>query len=533
MKKLTAITVLLVVAMFAFAACNRTADQPAPGTGDQGGQQAQGGQAAQGGQEATAGGTVYVLMPSLPTTLDPVGPNIQPASQVNVQIYETLFVQVGSEAVITPLLAESYSFDNPAALRIQLRQGVYFHNGERFTAEDAAFSIMRSVESPHSRAMIDMVSSVDVIGEYEIVVNTYFPFAPIISHLTHPAISMVSRAAVEHYGEDDFGANPVGSGPFRFVNHAAGDRIELTRFDGYWGAAPAYENLTFRMVPEAANRLIEVQTGHAHIAYGISATDVPVAEGDARVNLVRQQTFSLTYLGFNTTKAPFDDVRVRQAIAYAIDLPTIIDAVWLGVGAPGSTVIAETVWSSHPGIDMRQQNLDRARELLAEAGHPNGFDSILWTNTGNAQRADLVEILGAQLRQVGINVTIELLEFNIFTERMESPDHHEMFVIAWGTVTNDPDYGMFNLFHSSAFGAAGNRMFYANPTVDALLEEGRMETNEARRLQIYHEIQEILFEELPWISIWQGEDLFVTAVGVEGFVALPAGHHRLASVILP
>ncbi|MCL2593180.1 MAG: ABC transporter substrate-binding protein [Defluviitaleaceae bacterium] len=475
--------------------------------------------------------TLVVIMPSIPAGLDPVAQNLQPASQVMVQIYETLVRQVGRDMVMSPGLATSWEFENPQTLHMELRQGVEFHNGETMTAHDVKFSLDRAINSPNVGFLFEMISEVVVNGDHSVTLLLEFPFAPILSHLAHPGASIISQSAFNsHANPDDYALSPVGTGPFMFVDHIASDRIELTVFENYWGASPNVDNITFRQIPEATSRLIEIQTGNAHIAYGISATDIASARTDDRVNLIQDPNLSLTYLGFNTQMPPFDDVRVRQAIAHALDLESIVEAVWLGIGSPALGPIADTVPGANRNLVPYEFNPQRALELLAEAGHPNGFSATLWTNTGNAQRADIVEIVQNQLRAVNIDVTVELIEFTTFTERMDTADEHQMYVLAWGTVTGDPDYGLYSLFHTSGFGPPGNRMFWSNPDVDRLLDEGRTETDWNRRVQIYAEAQEIIHANVPWISVWQGEDVSVTASGVTGFEHFPAGHHNLWTV---
>ena len=476
--------------------------------------------------------TLIVVTPSLPPTLDPVAVNTQPASQVNVQIYETLILQQGRDAVLSPGLATSWEFVDAQTINLKLRQGVKFHNGEDFKASDVKFSLERAIESSHTRTIIGMVSDIIINNDHDVTIKLEYPFAPIISHLAHPVISMVSEVAVkasEAAGEN-YGDNPIGTGPFKFSEFVVGDKIELTRFEDYWGTKPTFNNMTFRMIPEATNRLIEVETGSAHIAYGVSATDIPAAEANANLNLVRDLNYSLTYLGFNTTKAPFDNPLVRQAIAHALDKDAIVKGVYHGAGKPAVAPINDNVWASNGALEAYEFNVERALELMKEAGLENGFSAKLWTNTGNAQRADLSEIIQNQLRAINIDVTVELMEFSVFTEKMSTPEEHEMFILGWGTTTNDPDYGLFNLFHSDSFGDAGNRMFWSSPQVDRLLEEGRRETNPDKRLQIYTEAQEIIHAELPWISVWQGEDLSVIGNNVRNFEHAPAGHHKLFPV---
>jgi peptide/nickel transport system substrate-binding protein len=307
-----------------------------------------------------------------------------------------------------------------------------------------------------------------------------------------------------------------------------GDRLELVRFDGFWGELPVIESITWRIIPTSDGRLLAVETGEADIALALMPPDVGPAEMFSNVNLMRRMNLSNDYIGFNVGMPPFDNPLVRQALNYAVDNESIINVVLGGVGAPAQGFINDIVWGWAP-TESFSFNPDRARELLAEAGLADGFSARLWTNSENQRRIDITTIIAAQLRDVGVDVTLETFEFSTFTARLDYGEH-DMFLLGWVCVGGDADYGLFPLFHSANHGAPGNRTFYTNADVDRLLEEGRAATSDAERLRIYAEVQEILRNDAPWLLLNQNETLMAVATDLRGLRLNPSDSHLYSGV---
>ena len=243
---------------------------------------------------------------------------------------------------------------------------------------------------------------------------------------------------------------------------------------------------------------------------------------------MRDANLSVTYIGFNVDKAPFNDVRVRQAINLAVDMEAVVNAVYAGVGSPAKGPLGPNVFGANMDLEGWDRDLDTARALLAEAGFADGFTTTLWTND-NLQRVQIAEIVQNQLADVGITVEIVEVEWTKYLADTAA-GLHDMFILGWTTVTADADYGLYALFHSSAVGTPGNRTFYRNARVDELLDLGRTTTDQAARLAAYREAQEIIRNEAPWVFTWNGENISGTQSNVTGFKQHPAGHHNLAGV---
>jgi peptide/nickel transport system substrate-binding protein len=379
-----------------------------------------------------------------------------------------------------------------------------------------------------------MISRVQVVNDFEVVIHLDYAFAPFLGHLAHTASSIVSRRAVTEMGDTAHALSPVGSGPYRITNIVTGDRVELTRWDGYHGTPARVRDIVYRNIPDAATRLLELETGGADvlIELNLSPHDVPRAEAHPNIQVLRDMNLSMTYIGFNVINPPLNDVRLRRAIIYALDLDAINNVAYVGLGSTGTAPINGRVWASAAGrLPEYEFNPARARQLLAEAGFPNGFDTTIWVNEGNMARLDTAEMMQAMLAQVNIRADVQIVEWGTYLDLTSRRDGgHHMFILGWVTVTGDPDYGLFPLFHSESHGAAGNRMFYTNAEVDQLLDLGRTETDPVRREEIYFRVQQIVHDEAPWISQWFGETVHGLGPNVRGFRLHPTGTDRWQTV---
>jgi len=526
-KSLALLLAVIMVTMLVAACAQTTPDTTettdAPGTAE----------TTQGGGAATApgaqtpgeyGGTLVVLAPSFVTSLDTTRSNDVQSSSMNRQYAETL-VMFDSDFNIMPHLAETWYFynDDPQTLRMNLRQGVLFHNGDEMRASDAAFSIMRGVESPITNFILNMIDSVDVIDDFTIQINMNIPFVPILGHLTHLGSSIVSERAVNELG-DDFGNRPVGTGPFKFESMVLGEGVELVRFEDYWGQRPGVDRISFRVVPEGVNRIIEIETGNAHIAFDIPPHDLRRLQEDPNLDYDRRMTVRMHHMGFNLESGgPLEDIRIRQAINYAIDVDLLVDTVFQGIGRVANGPMVGT-----PGtveFDPWPYNPDRAMELMAEAGLADGFTLTLHVNIGSQADTDVAAIVQNMLAQVGIQVEIVALEFATFIESLNRGDH-DMYLIGHTNVSADPDYGLI-LFHSSSIGTASNFFFLRDAEIDRLLDEGRQELDPATREAIYVEAQHRIYDMVLGVYYLWAEELVAISPNLHGFVNFPIRTPRL------
>ncbi len=473
-------------------------------------------------------GTLVVGMPGEPRSLDPQRTNDQPSARVMKQIYDTLMYQTEDLEVTTNGLVESYNVISPTEFEFTLRRGVRFHNGDELTSADVQFTFqrMREINAP-AAFLVAALDRVEIIDNHRFKMHLQFPFGPFVTHLAHPATAILNRRAVEAGGEE-YARNPVGTGPFEFVEWRSGDSVTVRRYDNHFRGPAASERVIFRIITEDTQRAIALATAEVDLIYDVGPNDF--ADVATLPGVVSFQTQGLTtfYMGFNAQKEPFDDVRVRQAVNLALDVEAATNVAFQGFATTARGPLAPTVQFANTTLPGYGYDPAAARRLLAEAGYPNGFSTSIWTND-NPIRIMYAEIFQEQLRAVGIDARIEIVEWAPYLDRTARGEH-DMFMLGWVAVTGDADYGMYSLFHSEEFGDAGNRTFWGNPEVDRLLDEGKTNPDPAARERAYMRAQEIVFEQAPWVFLAFRDDLAATRDYVDGFTPHAAGHHVLFGV---
>ncbi|QQO11326.1 glutathione ABC transporter substrate-binding protein [Breznakiella homolactica] len=458
--------------------------------------------------------------------MDPHDTNDQPSSRVWKQVYSSLMYQ-GPDLAISKGLVQDYRVVSDTEYEFDLIPNVKFHNGEVLKASDVKFTFERMLEKKAPGAfLIGALDRIEVTGDYSFKMILKYPFGPFLTHLAHTATAIVNEKAVRAAG-DNYNRNPVGTGPFKFVEWRSGDSITLERFDDYFGEKAKSEKVIFRVITENPQRAIALETGEVDVGYDIDPADFFNLATMPEIQTFQSKGLSTCYMGFNTQKAPFDNVKVRQAINYAVNTQQAINVIWQGAASVPRSPIAASVQFAREDLPGYSQDINKAKQLLAEAGFPNGFKTTMWTND-NPIRMRYAEIFQEQLRQAGIDASIEVLEWSAYLDRT-SAGEHDMFILGWTAVTGDADYGMYSLFHSSQFGDAGNRTFYKNPTIDRLLDLGRTTPDPDARRAAYYEAQEIIMDEAPWVFVYVQDNLNVTRRWAHGFDPHAAGHHELVN----
>lgn len=515
-KRLAGLTAIILSLCMVFSGCGSS---NAP-SGDA---SANGGAAASGGSGKD---NLVVAVSAEPKSLDPQGANDSDSTFVKHQMFDTLFVQ-DKDMNIQPGLIESWEYKDDTTLEMKVRQNVTFHNGETLTASDILYTLKRSIDSTYTSWQVDVIDidASKVIDDSTVEVKLKQPCGPLLSQLSY--LYVVNEKTVTEMGEEAFANSPVGTGPFKFKGWTRGDRIEMERFDEYWGKKPAYQDLTLRVITESSSRSIEVEAGGVDIAFKIVASDVSRLEGNQDVNLVRGPNFSINFIGFDCTKEPFNNPLVRQAISYATDKESIVKTVYAGTGKVAKGPIPSTVWGYNDSLMQYEYNPEKAKELLAEAGYPNGFSTKI-TTSDSQTRMDTAEILQNQLAAVGITVEVEILENATYLQKVIDGGN-EIYIMGWTTDTGDGDCGLYSTFYSTQ-PTWSNTARYSNPEVDALLLQGKEKTDQDARMEAYKKAQELIVADAPWIFLWEGEELVCTRSNVTGLEADPSCRYQLNEV---
>lgn len=460
------------------------------------------------------------------TSFDPHVGKETPAITVTDQIFDTL-TTTDNEMKVQPGIAESWEQLSDTSYKFKIREGIKFHNGETLTSKDVKFSLDRALASSYVSYIVNFISDVEVVDDYTVIVNTLKPYAPILMNLAHPSTAIVCKSAVEA-NPDSLKTSPIGCGPYKFVEWKQGDSVKLEAFDDYYLGAPSTKYITMRVIPENAQRTIALETGEIDIAYDLSANDIKRVKENDKLDVLTTKTSSVGYISFNTEKAPFNDIKVRQAIAHAIDKQLIVDTLLYGQGSVANSVISEVVFGGVEGLEGLEYDPEKSKALLKEAGVKEGTEFTVSVND-NQVRIETCQVIQGLLKEVGINLKIEVLEFGSLIEKTVNKQH-DMAFFAWVTSTSDADYTFYPLFHSSMHGAPGNRSYYSNPEVDKLIEAGRTNSDYAERAKIYKQVAEILAKEVPSLPIFFQNSSVGINKKVEGFVISPVGYHKLNNV---
>lgn len=479
-----------------------------------------------------------VGLASEPVSLDPHAANDDNSLYVMNAIYDTL-VEQNTNLEIQPALAESLEQIEGTVWEAKLRKDVNFHDESAFNAEVVKANLDRVLDPDMGSPLaflFDMIDSVDVIDEYTVHIHTKYPFSALPSHLAHPGGHMISLEAIEKdneaiaNGAEPFAAvneNPIGTGYFKYDERTSGEQIKVVKNEDYWGEQAGVDSVTFKFVPEDLTRIAELQTGDSDIIYPVNTSNIDEVDTNEGTHVKQSDSASMSYLGFNIEKEPFSDPRVRQAIAKAINKEEITEGVLNGVALPAKGPLAPTVFGYDEEVDPIDYNVAEAKELLKEAGYEDGFNATMMTYDTNT--SDIAQVIQAELKKIGVDIDIEMTEVGTYLE-VTGNGGVDMFIGSWGTVTLDADYGLYPMFHSANAGNPGNRSFYANDEVDALLEEARQEGEEGARLQLYSEAQQIIVDEAPIVPLYHSVLLAGLRDEVNGFYQFPSSFPFLRDV---
>ena len=408
----------------------------------------------------------------------------------------------------------------------KIRQGIKFHDGSDLTAEDVKFSLDRARNSAAVSYVLNFIEDVTVDDDYTVTVKTTAPYAPTLHNLAIPFAAIVPKAVVEA-DENAFLQHPIGSGPYMFVEWKQGDHITLKAFDDYYAGKPATENLVMKVIPETSQRSIALETGEIDLAYDLAVNDISKVNENDKLTVYEVPSLSCWYISLNMNKKPFDNPLVREALSMAIDRQTLIDTINAGSGQPADAIIAPAVFGYY-STGVPEYNPEKAKQLLAEAGYPDGFSTTLWVND-NQSRIEICQAIQAMLLEIGVQCQVEVLEFGSYISKTTSGEH-DMAYFGWTTSSGDADYTYYSLEHSTQQGAAGNRSFIADPELDKMIEEARSSTDEAKRKDLYKDIAIKLDGINNNLPIFYSSINVGASKKVEGFVMDPNGYHSLYQV---
>ena len=485
-------------------------------------------------------------------TLDPAIIEDGESAKVCDMIYDTLVQYKENTTDLEPALAVSWT-RSPDALTwtFHLRDGVQFHDGTPFNADAVVFSLSRPLVlfRDFHEQFINQIVAMDPLT---VQIQLKTPYAPFISTLAGTSFSIVSPAAIQTLGE-----NPVGTGPFKFVRWEKGDKIVLNANDIYWTGKPALDCIIFRSIPDNAMRLVELQAGNLHVMEFPNPDEIPLIQGDPQLELLKQPSLNTGYLAMNMEKPPFDNLKVRLAINHAINKVDIVERFYQGLGIPAKNPIPPTLWSYDNSIEDYEYNPELAKQLLAEAGHPDGFDTTLWAlpvpRPYIPDGMALAMAIQSDLQNVGINTTIVTDEWRAYLNRTANGEH-DMAMLGWIADVADPDNFFYSLLSiPNAEKPAYNISFYRSEELQNILDRARMSTDadvqtlgdldmgrgevvtdRDVRIRLYQQAQTIVHRDAPWVPLAHAQRVLVISKDVKNLNLSPLGwkYLRTASLAL-
>jgi peptide/nickel transport system substrate-binding protein len=494
---------------------------------------------------AQPAGTLVVGLVAEPVNLDPPQVTDLNSNRVGRRVVETLVTFPDESTQVVPGLAESWTISKDGLqYTFKLRRGIAFHDGTPLNAEAVKFSIERQINPNHpayklgkypfANYFFGNVKAVEVLSDERVAFLLNEPRASFLAVLTAGAASIVSPTAVMKWGPD-YPNHPVGTGPFRFASWDRGQRVVLEKNPSYWKYPVKVERVIYRPIVEDQARLTELLTGGLDLIVGVPADNVSQLEKNPKITLLKQVGAHVWYLGMNNQKKPFDDKRVRQALNYAVNKDAIVNDVLKGTGAASKGPVLPGTWGADGALKAYPYDPERAKKLLAEAGYPNGFTTTLWVpESGSGMQAPVAmsTVMQSNLKAVGVNVSLQTMEWGAYLAKLRTKEQ-ELFALSWMAGTEDPDMVMYPLLHSSQWTPVGpNRALYKNTRFDALLQQARLTTDQAKRAQLYKEAQRILIDDAPWVFVDHEIQIAALTKRVQGFKLHPSFDLRVETISL-
>ncbi len=496
---------------------------------------------------AAAPTTVTIAIGIDADTLDPESQTTTTIANIGDYMFESLVwyndersgVQPGQPQYtkVVPALATSWTVSKDGlTYTFKLRQGVKFQDGTDFNAEAVKFNVERaldpSVRNPNRYYFADIdPSRIETPDPYTVLLHLKQPSPTLIPRLAsgYGGAEMVSPTAAKKLGNDKLGLGPfgAGTGPYMFKEWIHGDHITLVKNPAYWGRQPFFDVVTFRVVPNAGTRETMLRAGDVQIAFAPPAPDLPALRRDKALRVVEGPSDRDIFVGLNNQWGPLKNVKVRQAFNYAVNKKALVHAILFGLGSIlespttpfllGYTKVQAGGWPFNP---------DLAKKMLAEAGYPQGFTVSFRTPTGRyIQDYQFAQGIAAQLANVGVKAQIQTTDWPSYIRWLTTPLDQtplQIFVLGWASGYLDADGELFGQFHSAQWPPKGlESTFYKNPKVDDLLIAGQTTADPKKRLEIYKEAQEQIWNDAPWIFLWSQTFYVVTSSRLEGVTTTP------------
>jgi len=512
------------------------------------------------GADPKQGGTLVFGRGGDSAGLDPAFETDGNSFMICDNVFDQLVLYADESTEIVPGLATDWKVsEDGLTYTFNLRKGVKFHDGTDMNADAVVFSIGRMMKEKNvkfvgkgwdfptkqppaeywlSMEMDDTIGSIEAVDDHTVVFKLKRREAPFIANMAMDFAAIVSPTAVLKFGED-FRSNPVGTGPYKFVKWIKDDRIILEANPDYWDGRPYLDQVIFRSIPDNSVRFLELKTGNIDICQFPNPEDIDLAKKDDSLKLVSQPGMNIGYVSFNHTKPLWQDKRIRQALAYAINKKAIVDNIYYGLGQVAKNTIPPTMWSYNDDIQDYPYDPEMAKKLLAEAG----FDAklkeagqtkiTLWSmpvaRPYNPNGMKVGEAIQADLKKVGIDVELVTFEWGTYLKQQRTqPPEMDLFQLGWTGDNGDPDNFLAVLLDGLA--DPNVRTQWKNEEYHDIILKAKQALTKEERIQLYRKAQELIHEDVPLINIAHSLVVWPLKKSVMNFKLHPTASIRMHKV---
>ncbi len=449
-------------------------------------------------------------------TMDPQMVDNVPTANAVMHVHETLVTWDKKMNIVGKLAEKWTTSPDGKTWTFYLRKGIKFQDGAEFNADAVKNSFERILDpatgSPR-RSILSMITDMKVINPYTIALTTQEPFGPFLSQLATYNAAILSPKAIDRYGKE-YGRHPSGTGPYVLKEWLPGEKMVFERNENYWGEKPKTRTLIFKVIPENTTRVMALQTGEVDIISNVPPFQINQLKANKNVEVFLAEGFRTIYLGMNFKRPPFNDIRVRQALNYAINRDAIIKNILGGTATRAIGPEAISIPGAANDLTTYEYNPQKAKKLLAEAGYPNGVEIKFYAPFGRYNMdKQVAEAIQAQITQAGFKADLQTLDWAIYSNLLKEGKDTQLFMVGKGSPSGDLDFTSQICWKT---GGSLNYSFLSDPTIDKLVDEQRRTVDPKKRKAILHEMQVKVQEALPWASLYYEKQIVAKRKNVSG-----------------
>lgn len=474
--------------------------------------------------------------------LDPIQVTDGESFKVTQQIYDTVVAFKPGTTEVIPGLAKEWDIsEDGKTVTFYLREGVKFHDGNPVNAEAVKWNFDRWGHEDHPyhiggdftyyaymfQDFPGIIKEVKALDEYTLQFILKEPQGPFLNNLAMVSFGIASPEAVKKWGEDYF-KHPVGSGPFKFVEWKQGDRVELVANEDYWGGRPYLDKVIFRSIPNNAARFMELKAGTIDMMDYINPEDVKEVEETEGLDLVLRPSMNVGYFSMNQSVEPFDDVRVRKAMSHAVNKEALIGAFYAGLAKPAKNPLPPSVWGYNDEIEDFEYDPERAKELLAEAGYPDGFEFDFYympvPRPYFPQPKMIAQALQYYFSQIGAEANLLSYDWGTYLDKYYA-NELDTYILGWTGDNGDPDNFLYVLLDQTQ-----NNFEYKNEELHQVLVEAQQTMEHDRRVELYKKAQEIIHADAPWVTVAHSTPPLVKKSKIKNYICNPTSTEKFHKV---